>query len=129
MTHFIKSIIELEELINNREYIDNLTIDVNEDINHLLCNLTDLTHLEFVYDYNQQTDLSLLSNLTCLKFGLYYDQVTNLSTLSNLQHLEFGYCYEQLTDLSQCKKLKKLNYSNIEELDLSTYLNGIFKKN
>ena len=157
MTYEIKSIIELEELINNREYIDNLTIDVNEDINHLLCNLTHLTflkfgnyynqltnltffvnlqYLEFKYEYNQLTDLSNLVNLTYLKFGDDYNQLTDLSNLVNLIHLEFGsnsffgICnyYNQPTDLTQCKKLETLNNSNIEELDLSKYRKGIFKK-
>ena len=147
MTYIIKSTDELEELINNREYVDNLSIYMNENISHLLCNLTDLKCLKFGFYYNQLTDLSYLSNLQCLKFGSQYNQDTKLSLLSNLEfgyhynqptdllhcinlhHLQFGHCYNQQTDLSKCVKLEKLDDTEIEELDLSTYRNGIFKKN
>ena len=149
MAYIIETIKQLEDLINNREYVDNLTIDINNDINHLLCNLTNLTYLNFGYDYDQLTDLSQLSNLQYLKFGGYYNQKTDLSTLLNLQHLEFGSDYNQITnlsalsnltflefrenynqstDLTQCKKLEKLDNTEIEKLDLSTYRKGIFKK-
>ena len=71
---YIDSIVELENLINNREYIDNLIINMNHDVNYLLCNLTNLTYLKFGDYYNQLTDLSILTNLQHLKFGFYYNQ-------------------------------------------------------
>ena len=103
MSYIIKSIDELKELINNREYVDNLTIDFNKDINHLLRNLTDLTYLKFGEDYDQITDLSTLSNLQHLVFGFSYNKKTDLSALSNLQYLKFGYFYNH-----QCRNLNTM---------------------
>ena len=52
MTYEIKTINELEKLINDRKYIDKLNINIVHDVNHLLCNLTDLTDLCFFGDSN-----------------------------------------------------------------------------
>ena len=147
MTYEIKTINELEELINNRKYVADLLINTNIDINHLLCNLTNLTHLEFNSDklidlpllpnlqklyfgcnfYQHQTDFSKCTNLQQLCFFGQYNQLTDLSKCVNLKHLEFGYFYNQLTDLSQLVNLTHLEFGNDYHLmmDLSHLTNLI----
>lgn len=133
MSFYIYGIEKLEELMNDRIYIDKLVI-FTSDVNHLLKHLTDLTHLEFEYYYDQPIDLSSFNNLVYLKFGLYYDQKIDLSNLVNLKHLEFGYNYNQQTDLSKLSNLTCLKFgkqynqptdfsflSNLENLEIGEY--------
>ena len=90
MTIEIYSVEKFEKLIDDREYIDNLFISINQDINHLLQHLTHLTDLSFDYGYNQLTDLSSLTNLKCLFFMEYYNQPLDLTSLTNLTYLRYN---------------------------------------
>ena len=122
MTYIIHSIDKLEDLINDRKYIDNLTISYcDKNINYLLQNLTDLTYLRFGQCYNQPTDLSKLSNLLHLQFEANYDQLTDLSMLPNLQHLIFGTHYNQELILPNFSNLKylKFGYNFHQHIDFS----------
>ena len=132
MSFTITNIEEFDKLINNREYVEELELATNDDINNKiqylsnlkklvftvnfntkidLSKLTNLTHLEFQQssDFNQELDLTNNTNLLYLKFGYYFSQQIDLSRLTNLTSLFFGFYYKHSNDLSIHTNLKFLH--------------------
>ena len=75
MTFIITNAKELENLINDRKYVDNLTIynyfynlRSNENMEKMLYCLTDLKFLTIYDSYDKPLDLPKFPNLKCYNF-------------------------------------------------------------
>ena len=109
---------EIEEIINDREYITKISTNhtKDRDLDAVLKMLPDLEELSLVFSCFlsrgckevEEIDFYCLTNLKVLNLFIPYDKEIDFSRLPKLERLQFGFKYPHTIDFSTLPNLKKL---------------------